>query len=183
MVIDSKRITVEGLLRYVDAELEVMFPVTRKEVYRQFYCPKSVNWKDFFPSVVERKLDALKRKGLVVCEETEEGIRVKITDRGRMKVLEYHLRDLKPKSGKWDGKWRMVFFDIGNVDSRKRDMLRLYLKQLGMRKIQASVYICPYDVLDEVRYLREILNVPHVVKTGVLTELENEEEIREIFGV
>ncbi len=41
----------------------------------------------------------------------------------------------------------------------------------------------PYDVGDEVAYIREALDVPHGVKLGVMEELENDEDLREIFGV
>ena len=34
---------------------------------------------------------------------------VKITDKGRKEILKYKWAGFKPKSGKWDGLWRMVF--------------------------------------------------------------------------
>ena len=73
-------------------------------------------------------------------------------------------------------------FDISEIDKNKRDRLRVYLKKLGLKQMQESVWVGPYDVGDEVRYLREVLEVPHGVKLGLLKEVENERELKEWFG-
>lgn len=46
---------------------------------------------------------------------------------------------------KWDGKWRMVLFDIAELNRKKRDMLRAKLKELGFGMFQESVYISPHN--------------------------------------
>ena len=56
------------------------------------------------------------------------------------------------------------------------------MKKLGLKQMQESVWVGPYDVGDEVRYLREVLEVPHGVKLGLLKEVENERELKEWFG-
>ena len=75
----------------------------------------------------------------------------------------------------------MIFFDIEELQRRKRDELRKYLKQLGLMQMQESVWISPWEVRDEIKYLREILDVADGVKWGLLSEIENSEELKEWF--
>lgn len=51
----------------------------------------------------------------------------------------------------WDGRWRMVIFDIEEREKRLRDSFRRKLVSLGFGQWQKSVYITPHDVADEVR--------------------------------
>lgn len=176
-------ITGEALLRLLDDELGVWFPLTRREAYERLYNPKILTLEDYFPSVVKRVVSQLERKGMVTKEERDGGVVIMITDNGKRRVLRFKLDELEPKSGKWDGNWRVVLFDIGEVSRYKRDLLRKYLKKLGMMIMQESVFIGPYDVSGEVEYLREILDVPHAVKMMLVTDLENKEDLVEAFGL
>ena len=180
----KRSITVKGLLRYLNDEMELFFDVSRKSVYRRFFNGgKEICWDDYFPAVVMKAANRLERRGLAVKIETAQGVIVKISDRGKKEVLKYKLEEFKPKTGNWDGKWRLVFFDVSTKNNRKRDQLRLYLKNLGMKQMQGSVWVSPYDVFSEVRYLREIIEVPHVIKLAEVSYLENSEELKEIFGI
>ena len=179
----TRKVTVESLLRYLEDELEVWFPLTKKAVYRRLYNSRYISWEDYFPSVLKRVANRLQRRGVVEISEAEGQWIVKITNKGRKEVLKYKWADFRPKSGKWDRKWRMVFFDVPEKEKRRRDDLRGFLKMLGMEQLQESVFVSPYDVSGEVRYLREILDVPHAVKLAVLESVENEDELKKIFGV
>jgi len=44
----------------------------------------------------------------------------------------------------WDGKWRMVIFDIKERQRKRRDELRLLLESAGFIKLQQSVWVHPY---------------------------------------
>jgi DNA-binding transcriptional regulator PaaX len=179
----KRKITIEGFLRWLDDEGELMFPTTRKGAYKRFYNPKILNLEDYFPSEIIRAANRLERKGLVTKEEMEEGTKVKITNKGKSEILMFNLRDLKPKTGTWDGMWRMVFFDIEEKKRRTRNSLTKYLRQLGMVEMQESVYVSPYDITAEVKYIRELLDIANNVKIGEMSKLENSEELRELFKV
>ena len=181
--VGKKRITVKGILQLLDDVGEVIFPMTRKQTYRNYYNIGNLLNKDYFPSEVKRVTDRLERQGLVSRRETVGGTEFVITNKGKTQVLKYRLAEMKPKRGKWDGKWRVVFFDIDDIHKRKRDDLRAFLEQMGFKKYQESVYLTPFDYEGEVEYLRELLEIPHEVKIGVLEKIENEEELREMFEV
>lgn len=74
--------------------------------------------------------DQLLRKGYVKKIQTQEGVVIEITDNGHKEVLKYSLASLAPVKSKWDGRWRLVFFDVAEFDRKKRDQFRKYLKQL-----------------------------------------------------
>jgi DNA-binding transcriptional regulator PaaX len=43
----------------------------------------------------------------------------------------------------WDGKWRLVIFDIPEKERRIRSLIRSKLRELGLAPIQRSVWISP----------------------------------------
>jgi len=180
--IRNRRITAKGLLRLLGDSGGELFHLTKREARAIMMGQTPYHSLDeYFPSVVERAVGTLTRNGWVEKQETQDGIVIKLTEKGKAKILRFKLKELLPKSGPWDGKWHMVFFDIEELKRKKRDLLRFYLKQLGLKQMQQSVWITPYNVSDEVKYLREIFDVPHSVKLGTLTEIENEEELKVWF--
>lgn len=161
---------------------EFVLPLDKMAPYRWLHGDAPIKGvDDYFPSVVKQAADKLERRGLVKIEKNETEWVIKIVDKGRTQILKYKLEDLKPKFGKWDGKWRLVFFDVAEPDKGKRDLLRGYLTKLGMKRMQESVFVSPFDVANEIKYLREVLEIPHGVKMGVLEWVENAEELKEIF--
>lgn len=62
----------------------------------------------------------------------------------------------RERHGKWDGKWRGVFFDIPEAQRKLRDDLRSGLKKLGFGLWQRSVWITPFDITKELNsYLQK----------------------------
>ena len=52
------------------------------------------------------------------------------------------------KLATWDGKWRVLMFDISENNRKLRDALRTTIVQKGFKLIQNSVYVYPHP-LDE----------------------------------
>ena len=176
----KKRATTEMVLNYIVDNLEVIFPLTKKNFIRHKYADVP-DWEDYLPSTVYLAADKLERRGLVEKTLTPDGIIIKITDKGKKQILKYDLLKLSPPKDKWDGQWRLVFFDIAEIDHKKRDNFRKYLRNLGMELMQESVFVSPYDIFDQVAYLREVLDIPHGVKLATLSWIENEDELKQIF--
>ncbi len=140
------------------------------------------SWEAYYPSSVNRQLNRLWRKGYVDIRETTEGYVVTISDRGKTEVLRYDLNTMAiPAQTQWDGKWRMVIFDIPGSEETVRSAFRNHLKSLGFYQMQKSVYVYPYPCDEQIHYLREVYNIPHSVKIATISELENDEDLRKIF--
>jgi CRISPR-associated endonuclease Cas2 len=79
---------------------------------------------------------------------------LKITKKGEIQTLLEKAKMSKPQ--KWDGKWRLVTFDIPEDHRDKRDLLRGLLRKNNFYKLQASVFINPYPLnRAAVAYLKE----------------------------
>ena len=138
-------------------------------------------WNDYYPSSLERSVIRLWRKGYVEIKEAESGYQVLITGKGKTLILKYDLNAMHiSKPNRWDGKWRMVFFDIP-ASERVRHVFRKQLRELGLFQMQESVYIYPYPCEKEIYFLREVYSIPHNVKLALVEKLENDEDLRRIF--
>src|SRR5574344_2166383 len=78
-----------------------------------------------------------------------------LTKEGKNKLeqfqrLEYKIK--KPK--KWDGKWRVLIFDIKENKRSLRDKIRVTLSFIGFIKLQNSVWVFPYDCEDLITLLK-----------------------------
>ena len=89
---------------------------------------------------------------------------VVLSENGKRKALSYNMDTMTiKKSPKWDGRWRMVMFDIPDKRKREREVLRSLLKQLGFVQYQESAFIIPYKCKNEIDYVVEFYNLrPHV---------------------
>ena len=50
---------------------------------------------------------------------------------------------------KWNGKWYLLIFDIPEKKRRYRENLIKILKWVGFYQLQKSVWVFPFDILDE----------------------------------
>jgi len=83
-----------------------------------------------------------------------------ITDKGHKHLQKYQFEDLqiaKPKY--WDGKWRMVIFDIPERFKKAREALRHKLKDLGFYQFQKSVFVYPYECRNEIDFVSSFFGI------------------------
>lgn len=84
----------------------------------------------------------------------DEKLMLKLTDKGREKAI---LAQLQSPAGKWDGKWRIVIFDIPEKRRSVRDLLRHNLKSWGFTPWQQSVWVTKKDCTKPLReYIKKI---------------------------
>lgn len=70
---------------------------------------------------------------------------LRLTSRGKSRI-ERDFPLLAVQRGKWDRKWRIVIFDIEEINKQTREKFRHKLKELGFGMLQESVFISPYDI-------------------------------------
>lgn len=132
---------------------------------------------------VKRIISRLKDQKYIGVEYLPDGrVKVKITRNGLGKALTYELESMQIKKPKrWDGKWRVVTFDIPNKYKRVRDIFRMRLRQLGLYQFQESVYASPYPCFNEIEFLREIYGVAMIVRYLLVEKLEDDSFLRSYF--
>lgn len=132
---------------------------------------------------INKTLSQLAHQKFVTIQENEDGsITVRITKSGLVRALTYELVQLqiqKPK--RWDGKWRVVIFDIPEMYKDLRNMFRMRLRQLGLTLLQESVFVSPYPCFDEVEFLRELYGVAFNVRYLLVEKIEDDGLLRQHF--
>jgi hypothetical protein len=103
--------------------------------------------------------------------------RVELTPYGKKIALKAALKNMQlGKQEKWDGKWRMVIFDIPRKRNHERDVFRKKLEEIGMLRIQESVFVYPYPCEEEVMFLASLFNISQdvqILEAKFLSETDN----------
>src|SRR3989339_1994268 len=70
-------------------------------------------WQEIKKEEIKRKIWELYRSKLINAKFEKDGnVSLTLTKEGKTKLLKYQIDSMKIKNQKWDGKWRMVIFDI-----------------------------------------------------------------------
>ncbi len=85
----------------------------------------------------------------------------------------------KPK--KWDGKWRIVIFDIPEIDRLFRDILRKHLFTLGFYKLQQSVFVSPYPYEKPILEIVSLYSAEKYVRVITALKIDNEDKLKKHF--
>ncbi len=118
-------------------------------------------WYTIDRKQLNQVLRRLKLGGLVTSSTTTDGIeKFHLTPAGRNKFLRHQFNTLVPKKEKtWNGKWKIVLFDVPEFKRRTRDGLRKKLKEMGFLEFQKSVFIFPYRCEDEINFIINFLDI------------------------
>jgi DNA-binding transcriptional regulator PaaX len=142
----------------------------------------SRQWKRINKERLRKEIRNLYRSKLISKKENTDGsITITLTEKGKMKALVYYFDNMKIKSNKWDGKWRLVIFDIPEKLKAGRDSLRKKIKELGFYELQKSVWVYPYDCNNEIDFIIEFFNLRKYVRFAILDFIDNELHLKKIF--
>ncbi|MBP9748196.1 MAG: hypothetical protein KBD17_01040 [Candidatus Pacebacteria bacterium] len=148
------------------------------QVFRKFPSSKKYSNKQ-----ISSTLGGLKRNKLIeyVCDKNGKTI-VKITTKGwtRLKAFSIELIEIK-KPTKWDGKWRMVMFDIPMRFTKGREALRYHLKDLDFFQFQKSAWIYPHPCEDEIIFIADFFGVGKFVEILTVDSISRDEKVKRYF--
>ena len=104
--------------------------------------------RDLPKSILSQALKRLRERGLIDTTVGSEETVLKLTKLGREAL------DLEVVATKeWDGRWRIVIFDIPESHKRLRDSFRKKLKIWDFKILQHSVWISKQDITFKLRKL------------------------------
>ncbi|MBI4990887.1 hypothetical protein HZB96_02220 [Candidatus Gottesmanbacteria bacterium] len=141
-------------------------------------------WKRFNIPYLKRTLRRLEKEKLVQIKDAQDHQVVEITQRGRRRILKYALDEItveKPKF--WDGKWRLVSYDIPAKQRNLRKIFREYIHAWGFYPLHESVYLHAYPCEKQVEFLREYLGLGEYVRIFYVIKIENDALFRDFFSV
>lgn len=128
---------------------------------------------------------SFKKKGFIEVHHSNNQIYISLTKEGRRKAGLFQIDSLKvQRPPKWDGKWRVLIFDISQEKKFYREALRGKLKELGFAPYQKSVWIHAFDCRTEMELLRDFFGLSSNEMCLIIAEkVENDQELRKIFRV
>ncbi len=152
--------------------------------------------------VVPNVIGALDKLGFIRIGRRDESIRVArnrmiqqgliarkdgflmLTRKGEKELLRLQLSSgslARPK--KWDGKWRLLIFDVPNSKKGLRDRLRHSLVSHGFHRLQHSVWVYPHNCEDFVALLKAELRVGKDMQYLIVDSIENDKLLLDTFGL
>jgi len=124
-----------------------------------------------------RSLQGLEKQGLV---ERDKGGRYFVSEKGRILLLT-HAPDILSKTKRWDGKWRVIIFDIPDAKRKSRDKLRYILLAQGFLLLQKSVWIYPYPCEELITLMKSEMRLGKDLLYMVVEGLEGDSYIKNHF--
>ena len=126
----------------------------------------------------------LKDKGYVVLAEKEGKKFARLTEKGKRKLAQYQRHEISFKKPKqWDGKWRVVIFDIKEKRRGVRNKLRAELQNIGFVRLQHSVWVFPYECEEFLIMLKADVRIGKDVLYLVSEHVENDAHLKKIFNL
>ena len=118
----------------------------------------------------------------LITIETKSGKRfIRLTEKGKV-FLATRMGSI-PRSTKWDGRWRIVIFDIPESRRLLRQRLRDALFQIGYVKLQNSVWVHPFDSEEILILLKADYRLGREVLYIIADSIENDGRLRRHFGL
>lgn len=133
--------------------------------------------------IVDKTLNKIIKDRFVKITEKNGETTLKITEKGKVRLINFDIDTIQIQSGKWDGTWRFVIFDIPEKKRIARDVLRQKLKEIGFVQIQKSVWACPYECEEEIAFISSVYEVEKYVNYIVTSKIDHEEYLKLKFNL
>lgn len=140
-------------------------------------------WKKFNPYVLKRNLKRLRDQKVVEIVEKDGEELIRLTQKGHVKYLKFKLEELSLQGKGWDGKWRIVIYDVAKFKKNQVSAFRNILKYINFFQLQKSVYLTPYPCDEQIAYLREYFGIGDEVLLIRADRIEKEEFYKQYFGI
>ncbi|MEW6407603.1 MAG: hypothetical protein AB1465_02855 [Patescibacteria group bacterium] len=168
IILSSKFLSVtEEILLFMTDVIKVPIKVFLNTPYK---C--HIYKKGFYP-----RINNLEKSGYI----KRTGKFIQLTNKGKQKAyfIKWKLKKINIKS--WDGKWRVISFDIPERYKQLRERLRRKLMMLNFVRLHDSVWITPLPIENEINELMKILEVKYFIRYMVVEKINFDEDLRKKF--
>ena len=127
----------------------------------------------------------LREQGDVVIDEKGGQIFISLTNKGKRKAGWMRIDDLLVKRPeKWDGKWRVLLFDIKEMKRMYREALRGKLISTGFIMLQKSVWVIPFNCAKEVEILKSFFGLSNEeIRLLVVDDIGEDKKFRKDYKI
>jgi len=130
---------------------------------------------------LNRSLKRYARAGLIKPVGKD---RFELMKKGEEKLLGLRLKNKIKLRNKWDGRWRIIIFDIPENRKFAREAIRRKLKFLNFFPLQKSVFIFPFRCEEEIKELVDFFRLGDFVEIILAESLGGREaQIRKKFNL
>ena len=155
-----------------------------RQYYRNLRIIRS-EWRKINQQTFTRSIRRLSVEKLLEEKKLPDGsFKLILTAKGKreakiLSLIGNSINFKKPK--RWDGKWRLVLFDIPEKNRLFRDILREHLRNLKFLKLQHSVFVSPYPFEKPIQELVSLYSASPYVRIVTATNIDNEPALRKHF--
>jgi len=134
---------------------------------------------------IQDTFSSFRRRGLLEIHRRNNQVSISLTREGKKKAGLFQINDLRiARPRRWDGKWRVLIFDIAHEKRSYREALRGKLKELGFFLWQKSVWVHAFNCKAEMELLRDFFGLSMQEMCLIVAEhIENDRKLREFFDV
>jgi len=138
--------------------------------------PSSSRRKEIIMSAANR----LKKRGLLKFQDGHHSL----TEPGEKLLKHWRMANYKiPRPKRWDGKWRVIIFDIPEKNRMVRTEVRQILSEAGFQRLQDSVWVFPYDCEDFIGLMKMDLEIGKNLLYMIVDQIENDRHLRMDFDI
>lgn len=142
-------------------------------------------WKKIDQRSIKRSVRRLCNEKLVQEIVRPDGsFRLVLTEEGRRQARIQFLfgNSIRFKSKRqWDGKWRIIMFDIPEKSREFRTILREHLWELKFFRIQQSVFVSPHPCEKQLAELMSLYKAEAFVRIMTVDWIDNEATLKKHF--
>lgn len=138
----------EALLTALENSVDASIRITDFAYHHYRYIHDTPNLPK---SSLSKAIHRLKAKGLIKKSHIDDHVVIELTNLGK------NFLAINNSAEEWDGKWRIVAFDIPEQKRIVRNLFRRNLKKWGFRPLQKSVWVSKRDVYQKlIDYIKNL---------------------------
>ncbi|MGB3023625.1 MAG: hypothetical protein WBB39_02350 [Candidatus Saccharimonadales bacterium] len=119
----------------------------------------------------------LRRQQLVEVSHVDGLVTLQLSVKGIHRLQRAEIGELTiPTPSAWDGRWRMVIFDLPREHAHQRYVLTSQLRRLGFVMLRDSTWLHPYSCFDAIETVVRYCGVARFVTTAEVTCLDASSE-------
>lgn len=134
---------------------------------------------------IRQAMRRLERRRLLEWRKEGDSWRSRLTPAGKAyaQKIERAERILLHPKKVWDGKWRIVIFDVKEKYKSSRERFRRILQKAGFVRLQDSVWVYPHDCEELIALMRKDLRLGGSVLYLIAEGIENDSPLHSHFGL
>ena len=181
---DNTSAVVDGILRFVVTTSTVAAGLLLPNLLIALDKPLGAFSKQLDKRQRERELRRVisyMKSSQLMTGDYEHGLQ--LTDKGRRRLAdhEFDTQKIKPPE-KWDGRWRLVIYDIPETQRLSRRLLAGKLHELGFYQLQRSAWLHPFPCREIIEVVAATYSVDRYVSYLEVAAIDNQKVLINRYG-